>query len=33
MDGVIDNHAYRCLPLSIANSYGWGILAPFGFSA
>src|SRR5712672_2919778 len=33
MDGVIDNHAYRCLPLSIANSYGWDILAPFGFSA
>ena len=33
MDGVIDNHAYRCLPLSIANSYGWDILAPFAFSA
>src|SRR5689334_19688094 len=33
MDGVIDNHAYRCLPLSIANSYGWDILAPFGFRA
>src|SRR6266550_2793868 len=33
MDGVIDSHAYRCLPLSIANSYGWDILAPFGFSA
>ena len=33
MDGVIDNHAYRCLPLSIANGYGWDILAPFGFSA
>ena len=33
MDGVIDNHAYRCLPLTIANSYGWDILAPFAFSA
>ena len=33
MDGVIDNHAYRCLPLVIANSHGWDILAPFGFSA
>jgi len=32
MDAVIDNHAYRCLPLSIANSYGWDILAPFGFT-
>ena len=33
MDGVIDNHAYRCLPLAIANGYGWDILAPFSFSA
>lgn len=33
MDDVIDNHAYRCLPLTIANSYGWDILAPLGFTA
>ena len=33
MDGVIDNHAYRCLPLVIANSHGWDILAPFAFTA
>ena len=33
MDDVIDNHAYRCLPLTIANSYGWEILAPFAFTA
>jgi Family of unknown function (DUF6065) len=33
MDDVIDNHAYRCLPLTIANSHGWDILAPLTFSA
>ncbi len=33
MDGVIDKHAYRCLPLAIANSHGWDIGAPFGFTA
>jgi hypothetical protein len=33
MDGVIDNHAYRCLPLTIANSHGWDVLAAFGFTA
>jgi hypothetical protein len=33
MDRVQDHHAYRCLPLNIANSHGWDILAPFGFSA
>jgi hypothetical protein len=33
MDAVIDNHAYRCLPLTIANSNGWDILAPFEFTA
>jgi len=33
MDAVIDNHAYRCLPLTIANSHGWEILSPFDFSA
>ncbi len=33
MDAVVDNHAYRCLPLVIANCHGWEILAPFGFAA
>jgi Family of unknown function (DUF6065) len=33
MDRVIDNHAYRCLPLNIANSHGWEILCPLTFSA
>jgi hypothetical protein len=33
MDGVIDNHAYRCLPLTIANGYGWDVLAPFAIAA
>jgi len=32
MDAVIDNHAYRCLPLTIANSHGWDVLAPFAFT-
>ena len=31
MDETSDRHAYRCLPLAIANTYGWMILnvAPF----
>jgi hypothetical protein len=33
MDAFHDRHAYRCLPLSMANSTGWEILCPFGFSA
>ena len=33
MDGVIDKHAYRCLPLNIANSYGWDLVSPCGFTA
>ena len=33
MDGVIDNHAYRCLPLAIANSHGWEVLAPANVTA
>lgn len=28
MDDFPDRHAYRCLPLSIANSHGWNILCP-----
>ena len=32
MDAVMDNHAYRCLPLTIANAHGWDVLAPFAFT-
>ena len=28
MDAFPDRHAYRCLPLSIANSSGWEVLCP-----
>jgi hypothetical protein len=28
MDAFPARHAYRCLPLSIANTYGWELLAP-----
>lgn len=28
MDGFPDRHAYRCLPLAIANSFGWEVLSP-----
>lgn len=28
MDDFADRHAYRCLPLSIANAYGWEVLCP-----
>jgi hypothetical protein len=31
MDRIRDNHAYRCLPLNIANSHGWEILSPCAF--
>jgi hypothetical protein len=33
MDQINDNHAYRCLPLNIANSHGWEILSPCAFEA
>ncbi len=29
MDDFPDRHAYRCLPLSIANAHSWDILCPF----
>src|SRR5258708_2950554 len=32
MDTFPNRHAYRCLPMAIANSYGWEILAPSTFS-
>jgi len=33
MDDSEQRFAYRCLPLNIANSYGWDILCTAGFSA
>ncbi len=33
MDTFTDRHAYRCLPLNMANSTGWEILCPVGFTA
>jgi Family of unknown function (DUF6065) len=31
MDAFDDKHAYRCLPLTMANSTGWEILCPMAF--
>jgi hypothetical protein len=31
MDATPDRHAYRCLPLAIANAHGWEVLAPCAF--
>jgi Family of unknown function (DUF6065) len=31
MDAFPDRHAYRCLPLSIANTHGWELLSPCSF--
>ena len=33
MDQVPNNHAYRCLPLNIANAHGWELLSPCAFTA
>lgn len=33
MDATPDRHAYRCLPLAIANTHGWAILVPQTFTA
>ncbi len=33
MDATDQRFAYRCLPLNIANSYGWEILCPSAFKA
>lgn len=33
MDASDQRFAYRCLPLNIANSHGWELLCPSGFSA
>lgn len=33
MDTAQGRNPYRCLPLVVANGYGWEILSPVGFSA
>ncbi len=33
MDTFPDRHPYRCLPLTMANTTGWEILCPIGFTA
>jgi hypothetical protein len=33
MDNTQDQFSYRCLPLNIANAFGWEILCPFTFTA
>jgi hypothetical protein len=33
MDATDQRFAYRCLPLNIANTHGWELLCPSGFSA
>lgn len=33
MDRFADRHPYRCLPLSMANTSGWELLSPVGFTA
>ncbi len=33
MDDVPDRHAYRCLPLNMANSTGWELRLAYGFDA
>ena len=33
MDEFPGRHAYRCLPLAIANAYGWDLLSPHAFTA
>jgi hypothetical protein len=33
MEAFDERHPYRCLPLTMANSSGWEILCPMGFTA
>ena len=33
MDDFLGRHPYRCLPMTMANSTGWEILCPIGFTA
>ena len=30
MDKFVERHPYRCLPLSMANTTGWGAAVPTG---
>lgn len=32
MDATLDKYAYKCVPLKIANKYGWMVTSPFNFS-
>src|SRR5688572_3859440 len=33
MDETFESFAYRCLPITMANAYGWEILSPASFMA
>jgi len=33
MDSFVSRHPYRCLPLNMANTTGWEVLCPYGFTA
>src|SRR5262249_22987994 len=33
IDKTADKHAYRCLPLTLANAWGWNLLCPASFKA
>jgi hypothetical protein len=33
MDAIAGGHAYRCLPLAVANTYGWQLLLPVDVTA
>jgi hypothetical protein len=33
MDAFNERHPYRCLPLTVANTTGWELLCPVGFTA
>lgn len=32
MESFPDRHAYRCLPLAVANTHGWELLCPVSFT-
>ena len=31
MDAFPDRHAYRCVPMTVANTHGWELLVPASF--
>lgn len=33
MDATTKRHAYRCLPIAVANTYGWQLLLPADVTA